>query len=220
MLENPEGSEAENGEFLNIVDRNAARLERLVNDLLFMARLGSGKLELSIQDIDLGALACESLGAAKLQASAHGIELECLPQEVPPIRGDAGRLGQLFDNLISNALKFTPEGGRVDLRVFSMNGDVAIEVADNGMGISADDQTRLFQRFFRTSAATDQAIQGTGLGLSISKAIVEAHAGRIEVESEEGVGTTIRVLLPVAGNAALADVPEAPAPLKAVLTPS
>jgi signal transduction histidine kinase len=220
MLENPEGSETENEEFLNIVDRNAARLERLVNDLLFMARLGSGKLELSIQDIDLGALACESLGGATLQAAAHAIKLDCTHEDVPPIRGDPGRLGQLLDNLVSNALKFTPDGGRVDVRVFSLNGDAAIEVADTGMGISADDQTQLFQRFFRTSAATDQAIQGTGLGLSISKAIVEAHAGRIEVESEEGIGTTIRVLLPVAGNAALAEVPEAPAPVKAALIPS
>jgi signal transduction histidine kinase len=106
-----------------------------------------------------------------------------------------------LDNLISNAVKFTPDGGRVDVRVFSQNGDVAIEVADTGIGVSAKEQAQLFQKFFRTSAAGKRAIQGTGLGLSISKAIVEAHSGRIELESEESVGTTVRVLLPVARSA-------------------
>jgi PAS domain S-box-containing protein len=196
----PSGVTKENAEFLGIVNRNAARLERLVDDLLFMARLGSGKLELSLQDTDLAELARESVSAATPRASAQAVELECAIEEVPAVRGDPGRLGQLLDNLISNAVKFTPDGGHVDVRVFPQNGDVAIEVADTGIGISAKEQTQLFQKFFRTSAAGERAIQGTGLGLSISKAIVEAHAGRIELESEESVGTTIRVLLPVAAN--------------------
>jgi PAS domain S-box-containing protein len=196
-----DGFSKENGEFLGIVDRNAARLERLVDDLLFMARLGSGKLELSLQDTDLAALARESVDAATPRASAQAVELECAVEEVPAVRGDPGRLGQLLDNLISNAVKFTPNGGHVDVRVFPQNGDVAIEVADTGIGISANEQGQLFQKFFRTAAAGDRAIQGTGLGLSISKAIVEAHAGRIELESKENVGTTIRVLLPIAGSA-------------------
>jgi PAS domain S-box-containing protein len=160
------GLTKEDGEFLGIVDRNAARLERLVDDLLFMARLGSGKLELSLEDTDLAALARESVGAATPRATAQAVKLECEVDEVPPVSGDPGRLGQLLDNLISNAVKFTPDGGSVDVRVFPRNGD----------------------------------IQGTGLGLSISKAIVEAHHGRIELESEENIGTTIRVLLPVAGS--------------------
>jgi PAS domain S-box-containing protein len=195
-----DGLNKENAEFLNIVDRNAARLERLVDDLLFMARLGSGKLELSLQNTDLAALAHESVSAAAPRASAQAVELACLADAVPPVSGDPGRLGQLLDNLISNAVKFTPDGGRVDVRVFPQNGDVAIEVSDTGIGISAKEQTQLFQKFFRTSAAGERAIQGTGLGLSISKAIVEAHAGRIELESAENVGTTVRVLLPVAGH--------------------
>jgi PAS domain S-box-containing protein len=195
------GLNKEAGEFLNIVDRNAARLERLVDDLLFMARLGSGKLELSLQDADLAALARESVSAAAPRASAQAVQLECTADDVPPVRGDPGRLGQLLDNLISNAVKFTPDGGHVDVRVFAQNGDVAIEIADTGIGISANEQTQLFEKFFRTTAAGERAIQGTGLGLSISKAIVEAHAGRIELESKEDLGTTIRVLLPVAGNA-------------------
>jgi PAS domain S-box-containing protein len=195
------GLTKENTEFLGIVDRNAARLERLVDDLLFMARLGSGKLELSLEDTDLAALARESVGAATPRATAQAVRLECEVDEVPPVSGDPGRLGQLLDNLISNAVKFTPDGGSVDVRVFPQNGDVAVEVADTGIGISSNEQSQLFQKFFRTSAAGERAIQGTGLGLSISKAIVEAHHGRIELESEENIGTTIRVLLPVAGSA-------------------
>jgi PAS domain S-box-containing protein len=202
VLESPEsGLSNETENFLGIVDRNAARLERLVDDLLFMARLGSGKLELSLEDTDLAALARESVGAATPRASAQAVQLGCAVEEVPAVRGDPGRLGQLLDNLISNAVKFTPDGGHVDVRVFSQNGDVAIEVVDTGIGISANEQAKLFQKFFRTSAAGERAIQGTGLGLSISKAIVEAHAGRIELESVENIGTTIRVLLPVAGAA-------------------
>ena len=98
---------------------------------------------------------------------------------------------------MSNALKFTPPGGTVSLRL-SQRGDAAeIEIADTGMGISDDDQVRLFERFFRTSAATEQAIQGTGLGLSIAAAIAEGHGGMIEVKSEIGRGTTFTIVLPV-----------------------
>jgi two-component system, OmpR family, phosphate regulon sensor histidine kinase PhoR len=146
-------------------------------------------------------LARESVGAATPRATAQAVKLECEVEEVPPVRGDPGRLGQLLDNLISNAVKFTPDGGSVDVRVFPQNGDVAVEVTDTGIGISTNEQSQLFQKFFRTSAAGERAIQGTGLGLSISKAIVEAHHGRIELESEENIGTTIRVLLPVAAGA-------------------
>jgi signal transduction histidine kinase len=103
---------------------------------------------------------------------------------------------QLLDNLLSNAIKFTPAGGRVDVRVPERDGGVALEVADTGMGIGSDDQEHLFERFFRTKAAGEAAIQGTGLGLTIVKAIVDAHGGTISVESGEGKGTTFRVLLP------------------------
>lgn len=142
----------------------------------------------------------ESVSAATPQASTQVVELSCAAENVPTVKGDPGRLGQLLDNLISNAVKFTPDGGRVHVRVFPENGDVAIEVADNGIGIPVAEQAQLFQKFFRSSEAGKRAIQGTGLGLSISKAIVEAHSGRVELESEETIGTTVRVLLPVAGK--------------------
>ena len=103
---------------------------------------------------------------------------------------------QLLDNLVSNALKFTPEHGRVAVRVAQRGGAVCIEVADTGIGVESAEQNRLFQRFFRASTARDRQIPGTGLGLYISRAIVEAHDGGIEVESAPGTGTTFRVELP------------------------
>ena len=113
-----------------------------------------------------------------------------------PLSADRARLGQMLDNLLSNAVKFTPEGGIVTLRVQPDGDCVRLEVADTGMGIPADETEQLFSRFFRTSNATEQAIPGTGLGLTIVKALVEAHGGRISVESVEGSGTTFRIDLP------------------------
>ena len=114
-----------------------------------------------------------------------------------PIIGDGVRLAQLLDNLISNAVKFTPAGGKVEVMAGPEDDRVWIEVRDTGIGIAAADHDLLFNKFFRTRAATKASIQGTGLGLAISKAIVQAHGGTIRLESVEGEGTTFRVDLPV-----------------------
>ena len=114
----------------------------------------------------------------------------------PSIFGDRERLSQLVGNLISNALKFTPEGGTVTARTFVDGDSAVIEVTDTGIGIPEAEQSRLFQRFFRSSTATEQAIPGTGLGLVISRAIAEAHGGTISVRSAPGAGTSFRVELP------------------------
>jgi signal transduction histidine kinase len=112
------------------------------------------------------------------------------------LHADRARLGQVFDNLISNALKFTQAGGHVVVRTSQHADAIVIEVSDDGMGMSRADVNQLFQRFFRTASATEQAIQGTGLGLAIVKAIVEAHDGVITVKSAAGAGTVFRVELP------------------------
>jgi two-component system sensor histidine kinase VicK len=112
------------------------------------------------------------------------------------LTGDRGRLIQVIDNLLSNALKFTPEGGEVTLDTEGSNGSVRLVVADTGVGMRPDEISRLFERFYRTDAVTMQAIQGSGLGLSISKTIVEAHGGTITADSQLGVGTSMTIELP------------------------
>ncbi len=188
-------------QFLGVVERNSQRLLHLVGDLLFLAQVEAGKLVLEVDALDLAAVASESVETARPQAEAKGITLTLATGPVPPIAGDQARLAQLLDNLVSNAVKFTRQGGRVDIRVRVVENQAVLEVRDSGMGIPAGEQEFLFERFFRTTTATEQAIQGTGLGLAISKAIVEAHSGRITVASEEGSGTTFRVALPLHSQA-------------------
>lgn len=183
---------------LGAISRNSTRLFRLINDLLFVAQVNAGKLSVAIEDIDLGAVAAESVADAQPRAAAAGVDLVFECDRSPAVRADRVRLAQVFDNLISNAIKFTPAGGRVGLTVTSVGDDVTIVVADSGMGMTPEDQQRLFTRFFRTKAAAK--IQGSGLGLSITKAILDAHNGSISVESEVGRGTRFTVTVPASGE--------------------
>jgi signal transduction histidine kinase len=182
---------------LRVVERNAGRLLALVSDLLFAARLQSGHLELDRDPVDVAALVADTVESARLRAEAGGIELTVRAEPIPPVEGERDRLVQLFDNLVSNAIKFTPAGGDVEIALApAVGGGVSIEVSDTGIGIPEADRERLFERFFRSQAVLERHIPGTGLGLYISKAIVEAHGGRIAVRSEQGAGTTFLVELP------------------------
>ena len=186
----------EQRKFLSIAGRNTDRLRRLVQDLLLISELDAEDLDFDFHNLDLPAIALESLESARPQAAAAGISLELFGDGPLRLMGDRVRLSQLLDNMISNALKFTPRGGSVSVRTTHSNDSAVLEVEDTGIGIAADEQKHLFDRFFRTRAAGEQAIQGTGLGLSISQAIAHAHGGLIEVTSEEHVGTTFRVAFP------------------------
>jgi PAS domain S-box-containing protein len=183
--------------FLGVVDRNSRRLMHLVGDLLFLAQIEAGKLALELGEVDLDHLVEECVEAAKPFADEKGIELAADVERIPSMIGDRSRLGQVLDNLVSNALKFTNEGGFVSIRISAHDGEAVVEVEDNGIGIAPEEQDQLFDRFFRSSEATERAIPGTGLGLTIAQAIVERHEGSIEVESAPGKGTTMRVRLPV-----------------------
>ena len=187
----------EQRQFLGVVERNAHRLLGLVGDLLFLAQVEAGKLSLEIGAVDLAAIAAESVETGRPLAEEKDVTLTLATGPLPLLAGDRARLAQLLDNLVSNGVKFTPAGGRVDIRVRSQRGNAVIEVRDTGIGIPAQEQEHLFERFFRTAKATEQAIPGTGLGLAISKAIVHAHGGRITVASDEENGTTFRVSLPI-----------------------
>jgi len=183
--------------FVSIVERNADRLLRLVGDLLFVAQVEAGKIALEPGPTDVEEIVRQAADAARPAAAEKGIELDVEHVDgLSELHADRARLGQVFDNLISNALKFTPPGGHVAVRTSQQAEAVVIEISDDGMGMSEADVNQLFERFFRAASATEQAIQGTGLGLAIVKAIVEAHDGAITVESAAGEGTIFRVELP------------------------
>src|SRR5262249_57108731 len=123
------------------------------------------------------------------RAEEAGPQLSAEPAAIPPLTGDPDRIAQVVDNLVTNAVKFTPAGGTVTVRAHRRNGSAVIEVSDTGVGIAADEQDKLFERFYRTRDATERSIQGIGLGLSIVRAIAVGHGGAVAVDSTEGEGT-------------------------------
>ena len=186
----------EQRDYLAIVERNVDRLLALGADLLDVAQARRGLLTLELVDCTPALLAREAVERARPAADARGIRLELEAGATPHVAADSSRLGQVLDNLLSNALKFSARGGRVTVRVRAEGERVVLEVQDDGMGIPAADLPHLFERFYRASAATEQAVQGTGLGLAIVHSIVEAHGGTIAVASRPGAGSTFAVRLP------------------------
>jgi signal transduction histidine kinase len=192
--------------YLEVVERNSERLLELVSDLLFLAQIEAGKLGIERSQVDLSRIVDECIETSSPVADSRGIELVAKVDRVARLRGDRARLAQVLDNLVSNGLKFTESGGRVEVRLRAEDGTAVLEVEDTGVGIPTDEQEHLFERFFRSSTATQNAIPGTGLGLTITKAIVERHGGWIEIDSAENAGTTVRVSLPL-GARREAEVP-------------
>jgi signal transduction histidine kinase len=183
-------------EFVEVIDRNCRRLNRIIDDILFVARVDAGRLSLECSWVDLAEIASVSVATARPRAQQGEVRVELsAPDDLDPLWADQTRLIQMFDNLISNAVKFTPPGGTIRVTLSGSEDSVTAKVADTGIGIPPDEVDRLFERFFRTS--TVDAVDGTGLGLSIVKSIVEVHDGTIAVTSTEGVGTTFAVELPL-----------------------
>ena len=185
-------------QYLSVAERNAHRLLRLVGDLLFTAQVGSSTFTLDTSLIEVRPIVNSSVESARPNAEGAGVTLSVKMPKVPIlILGDAQRLGQAVDNLISNAIKFTPRGGQVSVDVASVDGKAVVTVSDTGMGIPEDELDQLFARFFRASTATRNAVPGVGLGLSITKAIVVAHHGELDVTSKVGVGTSFILRVPL-----------------------
>jgi signal transduction histidine kinase len=197
MLGDEENELGEAGRtYLGFIRRGTTRLQRIVEDLLLVAQIEADRLELDRIETDLSELATSAVEAALPDAAAQGIELVLDVEGPLPLEADAGRLGQVLDNLVSNALKFTPSGGSVMVSAGNGNGKARFEVTDTGIGVPHEEIGQLFSRFYRASTATRREIPGTGLGLVIARAIVEAHGGTISLESSEGEGTRVAVTLP------------------------
>jgi signal transduction histidine kinase len=182
--------------YVTVIGRGTARLQRIVEDLLLVAEIEADRLQLMPTPTDLGELAAATVDAALPNAAERQIELSLDVAGPLPLEADAARLGQVLDNLVSNALKYTRPGGSVVVSAAERDGDLCVEVADNGIGIPYDELGQLFSRFYRASSATRLAIPGTGLGLVIVRAIVERHGGTVSLLSDEGDGTRVIVTLP------------------------
>ena len=199
--------------FLRIIKSNADRLTALVNDILDISRIETGRMRLNIEPLALGEIISQVVISFQEQYREKGLRLAWEePGELAQVRGDEARVTQVLSNLIANAWQYTPEGGRVEVSVHPSGGFLQVDVADNGIGISAEDANRIFDRFFRADHPVVQEAEGTGLGLSIVRMFVEMLGGEIWVESELGAGSRFSFTVPLAST-------ELPEPVPDLLSP-
>ncbi len=185
--------------FLEIIREHAGRLGRLTDDLMELSLIEAGKLEMEFRSLGVAEVIEPCVETARLRAGPKQLTLVVeAAADLPRIRGDARRLQEVLQNLLDNAVQYTPAGGRITVRAARRDAQVVIAVSDTGIGIPHADQERIFERFYRVDAARSREVGGTGLGLSIAKHLVEAHGGRLTVESDVGRGSTFSVFLPIA----------------------
>ena len=184
---------------LRVVDRNAHRLLALIEHLLTISRIEAGTFRLVLGPVDIPTLVEAAREAVLPDLAGRRLSLTVrVDENTGTVLGDATQLDRVIINLLTNAIKFTPDGGRVSLSAERDDGAVLIRVQDTGIGIPLDEQPRVFERFFRSSSAQQLAVPGTGLGLSITKKVIEEHRGQISFASSPGQGTQVVVRLPVA----------------------
>jgi signal transduction histidine kinase len=181
--------------YLQIVDSQARRLASLAGDFLDVQLLDGGSLTIVRTPFDLIELVREQVQLFFLHPTGHRVVLDVPPGSLI-VDGDRDRLSQVVGNLLSNAIKYSPEGGEVRVNVRMTDSDAVIGVADDGVGIRPEDTERVFEKFFRSDAAST-SIGGTGLGLAVAQEIVTSHGGTIEVESALGAGSTFVVTVPL-----------------------
>jgi PAS domain S-box-containing protein len=184
-------------ESITAILEQTTRMDRLIGDLRELAQVESGSLSIQREAVDLVGLAQEAVERACMLTTRHAVRLEVEAPDLPLIvAGDRDRLGQVFDNLLGNAVKYSPDGGEIRVTVEAVGGQVYLRVADQGPGITPDALPRLFERFYRGQPAAGDG--GLGLGLYISRMLVEAHRGRVWAASTPGAGSTFTVVLPLA----------------------
>ena len=187
---------------MEAVQRNGFRMDALVDDIMAMAKIESGTLELAPTDLNLANELETVIGYIQCQLNEKNMTLELLtPETETRIHADELRLSQIMVNLLGNACKYSPPGSSISVVVLEVERFAQINVIDHGFGISAEDQVNLFSQFHRSSNPASLAVSGTGLGLYVTKQLVEAHGGKIWVQSEEGKGSTFSLTLPFSGPA-------------------
>jgi signal transduction histidine kinase/CHASE3 domain sensor protein/ActR/RegA family two-component response regulator len=184
---------------IDVIDRNSRRQSQMVDDLLDVSRIMSGKLRLDVQGVDVASVIDEAVASAQPAADAKGVRLVKVLGSAAVIQGDPGRLQQIVWNLVTNAIKFTPRGGLVQVTLRKVDSHVQVQVSDSGQGITADDLPHVFQRFRQGDASATRRHGGLGLGLAIVKNLVEMHGGSVEAASDgDGLGSVFSVRLPLA----------------------
>jgi signal transduction histidine kinase len=183
---------------LEVVDRNTDQLRKIINELLELSALDTGYASVQAAPVDLAEMVREAVDGARAAITDGPLTVAAdLPDDLV-VPGDGQRLRQAIDNLLGNAVKFSPDGGVIAVRLRPVGGSAELVVADAGIGIAPEERDRVFARMYRTAQARDRAIPGTGLGLAFSRAVVERHHGTIELVSHAGPGTTVLVRLPLA----------------------
>ncbi|MBI1878379.1 MAG: GAF domain-containing protein, partial [Chloroflexi bacterium] len=189
-------------EFLGVISNNVDRMDRLVKDLLDISRIEAGRIRLQIEDVQMRDVINEVVEGTKNQIQSKNLNLKIdVAEDLPELRADYSRMVQIVTNFVSNAYKYTPEGGSIIIIAKPGNNGtlqgVTVSVKDTGYGISAEDQGKLFTKFFRSSDQNIREEPGTGLGLSITKSMIEAHGGELTFESELGKGTSFTFMMPL-----------------------
>ena len=188
-------------EFFNVITDETSRLAKLIDNLLDLSKLDTGALTPKKARLRADALVQELLRACEPQARAKGLQLQGkVPPNLPTVFGDKDLIGVAVSNLISNAIKYTPSGGRVQVRAVAEDESLVIEVEDSGIGIRPEDRAHLFEKFFRGSGPEVRKQPGTGLGLALAQQIVKLHGGQLGVDSQSGRGSTFRIVLPLGGR--------------------
>jgi signal transduction histidine kinase len=184
---------------VDVIGRNAGRLRALVEDLLTLSTYDSAGISLDREAVALWQVVEDCHGALLPTLARRSLQIDLRPTAgLPRVDADPTQLQRIILNLLTNAVKFTPDGGRVTIAAEQTGDEVALTVSDTGIGIPREEQDRVFSRFFRSSLSMASETQGTGLGLALTRALVEEHGGRIEISSEQDLGTTVRVTLPAA----------------------
>jgi signal transduction histidine kinase len=193
-------------DFLKVIINNVDRMDRLVSDLLDVSRIEAGRIRLEIGDVSIKEVIEDVLESVDTQIKAKNLQLKLdIESPLPIVRADYGRMVQIMTNLISNAYKYTPDGGSIEVKANVVNGSkecplLSIYVKDSGFGISEEDQKQLFKKFFRASDQNIREVPGTGLGLAITKSFIELHGGNMWFESTLGKGSTFGFDLPVSAG--------------------
>lgn len=183
---------------LNVMNQETQRLERMVGDMLSVAQIEAGSLKLECDDVHLDELFASVDSHYQAQAGEKQLQFECkLPPKLPVIQADRDKLMMAVQNLVGNAMKYTPAGGRVTLNVETGEKQLTVEVADTGLGIAADDQAHLFDKFYRAKDRRIAGISGSGLGLALAREVVRLHGGEIAVESQVDQGSRFTIMLPI-----------------------